>query len=199
MIPVVGFLMDKVDARKVILFGLFASAAAMWHFTSLNLEADFYTLAMARVIQSFSIAFLAVSINTAAYHDIPAGKNNNASALLNLARNVGASLGIALTTTLVFQRTQVHVNDLSYHASNYNPNFVESINKIMLALKEQGLTAFQAKNLSFEMMWDILIKQASMQAVLDAYWFFLLLFLFVAPLVFLLKAKRAGNGSTATH
>jgi hypothetical protein len=69
----------------------------------------------------------------------------------------------------------------------------------MLALKEQGLTAFQAKNLSFEMMWDILIKQASMQAVLDAYWFFLLLFLIVAPLVFLLKAKRAGNGSTATH
>jgi DHA2 family multidrug resistance protein len=190
MIPIVGFLMDKIDARKVILFGLMASAAAMWHYSSLNLEVDFSTLVMARVFQSFSIAFLAVSINTAAYHDIPPGKNNDASALLNLSRNVGASLGIALTTTLIFQRTQVHVNDLSYHASSYNPNFTESINKIILALREQGLTAFQAKNLSFELMWDALVKQASMQAVLDAYQVFLLLFLLVVPFVFLLKAKK---------
>jgi DHA2 family multidrug resistance protein len=161
----------------------------MWHFSSLNLEVDFYGLAMARVFQSFSIAFLAVSINTAAYYDIPPGKSNDASSLLNLARNIGASLGIALTTTLIVQRTQIHINDLSYHASNYNPNFVESIDKIIAALRQQGLTALQAKNLSFDMMWETLIKQASMQAVLDAYHIFLILFLVVIPFVFLLKAK----------
>jgi DHA2 family multidrug resistance protein len=97
------------------------------------------------------------------------GKNNSASALLNLSRNVGASLGIALTTTLVTQRTEVHANNLSYHASEYNPNFLESIDKIILELKQQGLTALQAKDLSFQMMWDSLVKQASMLAILETY------------------------------
>lgn len=198
MIPVVGFLIDKVDARKIILFGLVASALAMWHLGSINLEIDFYGLAISRVYQSFSIAFLAVSINTAAYYDIPPDKSNNASSLLNLSRNIGASLGIALTTTLITQRTQVHTSNLSYHASNYNPNFVESINKIIIELKQQGLTAFQAQNLSYEMMRETLVKQASMQAVLDAFQVFMILFIIVIPFVFLLKAKRTGQ-SSADH
>lgn len=190
MIPVVGYLIDKVDARKIILFGLVASAAAMWHLSSLNLDVDFYGLSMARVFQSFSVAFLAVSINTAAYYDIPPEKSNNASSLLNLSRNVGASMGIALTTTLLTQRTQVHINNLSYHASNYNPNFVEAIGKIISDLKQQGLTALQAKSLSYGMMWDTIVKQASMKAVVDAFQVFMILFLAVIPFVFLLKAKR---------
>jgi DHA2 family multidrug resistance protein len=142
------------------------------------------------MFQSFSVAFLAVSINTAAYYDIPPEKSNNASSLLNLSRNVGASLGIALTTTLLARRTEVHINDLKYHASDYNPNFVEALNKLTLELKQQGLTALQAKNLSFQMMWESLVKQASMQAVVDAFQTFLVLFLVVIPFVFLLKAKR---------
>jgi MFS transporter, DHA2 family, multidrug resistance protein len=193
MIPVVGYLIDKIDARKIILFGLIASALAMWQMSTINLDVEFYDLALARALQSFALAFLAISINTAAYYDIPNEKANNASALLNLSRNVGASLGIALTTTLLTQRTQVHVNNLSYHASDYNPNFTESINRLIQALKEQGLAAFQAKNLSYEIMWDTLVKQASMQAVLDAFQTFMILFLSVIPFVFLLKAKRNNN------
>lgn len=192
MIPVVGYLIDKVDARKIILFGLVASAGAMWHLSSLNLEIDFYGLALSRVFQSFSVAFLAVSINTAAYYDIPPEKINSASSLLNLSRNVGASLGIALTTSLLAHRTRVHINDLSYHASTYNPNFIESIRRIIIELKQQGLTALQAKSASYGVMWDTLVRQASMQAVIDAFQIFMILFLAVIPFVFLLKGKRKG-------
>lgn len=190
MIPLVGQLLDRVDARRVILFGLIASSLALWNLSSLNLNADFYHLAVARVFQSFSISFLAVSINTAAYYDIPAGKNNSASALLNLARNVGGSLGLALTTTFLVQRTQVHTNNLSYHASEYNPNFTAAADKIFQILKYQGLSVWQAQTMSYETLWQTLVKQASMLAVLDAFFIYAILYLAVIPFVFLLRKKR---------
>ncbi|MBC7798978.1 MAG: DHA2 family efflux MFS transporter permease subunit, partial [Pyrinomonadaceae bacterium] len=126
MLPFIGYLLDKIDARKVIFFGLFGTMLAMWNFTTvISLQVDYYTLATARVFQSFSGAFLAVSVNTAAYTDVPPDKNNSASALLNLARNSGASLSIALVVTIITRQTQIHTNYLGQHINNYNPNFTQ--------------------------------------------------------------------------
>ena len=50
-------------------------------------------------------------------------KNNAASGLMNLARNIGGSVGISLVTTMLDRRTQVHINDLSRNLSASNPAF----------------------------------------------------------------------------
>ena len=195
MMPVVGYLVDATDARRIIFFGFLISIVIMWYLCSLNLNISFGDLAMMRALQTFGFSFLVASINTVAYYNLPAGKNNSASALLNLVRNVGASLGFAATGTLLLQRTQVHINNLSYHASNYNPNFTEAVGNLTRTLKQQGLTALEARNLSYDALWEMLVKQASMKAVIDAFQTFLIVLIFVAPLVFLLKAKRSNDSS----
>ena len=58
------------------------------------------------------MAFLFVPINTAAYAFLPREKNNAASGLMNLARNIGGSVGISVVTTMLDRRTQIHLNDL---------------------------------------------------------------------------------------
>ncbi|MGI8884717.1 MAG: MFS transporter, partial [Pyrinomonadaceae bacterium] len=190
MIQVVGFLIDKFDIRKIILFGLAASGLAVWNLSSFNLQVDFYTIAWARAFQSFGLAFLAVSVNTAAYYDIKPEKNNSASALLNLARNVGASVGIALTSTIIVLQTQVHINNLGYHASDFNPNYVQALDNLATAFKHQGLTIAQSAGLAQGVIWETIVRQASMKAILDAFQFYLILFVCVLPLVFLLKKKK---------
>ena len=72
------------------------------------MQIDFRTLAMARVVQAVGMAFLFVPINTAAYAFLPRDKNNAASGLMNLARNIGGSVGISVVTTLLDRRSQVH-------------------------------------------------------------------------------------------
>jgi MFS transporter, DHA2 family, multidrug resistance protein len=198
MIQIVGYLIDKFDVRMIILFGLIVSGLAVWNLTSINLQVDFYTLAWARAFQSLGLAFLAVSINTAAYYDISPEKNNSASALLNLARNTGASVGIAVTSTIIALRTQVHINNLSYHTTNFNPNFVESLNQLTQSLKQQGLTALQAASAARGVMWERVVEQASMKAILDTFQVYLILFVCVLPLVFLLKRKKS-NASPNGH
>ena len=63
------------------------------------------------------MAFLFVPINTAAYAFLPRDKNNAASGLMNLARNIGGSVGISIVTTMLDRRTQEHLNDFASHLS----------------------------------------------------------------------------------
>ena len=195
MMPIVGYLLDLLDARKILLFGLAATAVAIWYMSSLNLNVSFNDLATVRAFQAFGLSFLAASINTVAYYHLPAGKSNSAASLLNLVRNTGASMSLAFAVTLLQHRTETHVNDLSYHASNYNPNFVEAVGNITKALKEQGLNAVQARNTAYGVMWETIVDQASMKAVLDVFQTFLILFVLLMPLVFLLKKKRENSNN----
>ena len=195
MIQVVGLLIDKFDIRKIILFGLLISGLAVWNLSSVNLQVDFYTLAWARAFQSFGLAFLAVSVNTAAYYNIKPEKNNSASAILNLARNIGASVGIALTSTIIVVQTQVHINNLGYHASDFNPNYVRALSELATAFKNQGLTIAQSAGLAQGVIWETIVRQASMKAILDAFQFYLILFICVLPLVFLLKKKKPDDSA----
>ncbi len=91
-----------------MLFGLSMLSFSLFHMTTFDLGVDFRTVTMARVFQAMGLAFLFVPINTAAYSGLPRDKNNAASGLMNLARNIGGSVGISFVTTGLARRAQVH-------------------------------------------------------------------------------------------
>lgn len=195
MMPIVGgVLIPRVQVRWLILFGLIVSALALWHLTTFNLYVGYPDLALARCYQAFGLAFLFVPINTASYTGIPPGKTNNVSALMNLARNIGGSMGIAILSTLLTRRTQHHINTSGYYTTNYNQNFIDAYNHAVQVLQQQGVAAIDAANRARGMMWAQVIKQASMQSFLDAYFFLMVIVLCAIPLVFLLKKNKPGAG-----
>ena len=115
LLPLVGFLLSRYTPRWLLLFGLLMLSFSLFHMTGFDLQIDFRTLATARVIQAAGMAFLFVPINTAAYAFLPRDKNNAASGLMNLARNIGGSVGISVVTTMLDRRTQTHLNDFASH------------------------------------------------------------------------------------
>ena len=110
--PIVGFLLSRYSPRYLMLFGLWMLSFSLFHMTSFDLGVDFRTVMMARVYQAMGLAFLFVPINTAAYSGLPRDKNNAASGLMNLARNIGGSVGISFVTTGLARRAQVHQGQL---------------------------------------------------------------------------------------
>ncbi|HSK70457.1 MAG TPA: MFS transporter, partial [Pyrinomonadaceae bacterium] len=174
-IQIVGYLADKFEIRRLILFGLVSMIFSIWYFATLNLDASFYDLSVARTLQLFSLSFLAVTVNTAAYYGLPPEKNNSAAALLNLARNMGMSFGIALTSTLVALRTQTYINNTGYHTTELNPNYTEAVKKIAQSLQEHGLTAAQAAAKAKAMIWERVIEQSTMNAIIDAFMLYIVL------------------------
>src|SRR6202034_949827 len=136
--PFVGYLLGHTDARRLLLFGLTMVAFSLFHMTNFDTAIDFRTLATARVFQAMGLAFLFVPINTAAYSFIPPGKNNAASGLINLARNIGGSVGISFVTTMLDRRTQFHENRLSAHLNPASPGVRAMLQGTTAALISRG-------------------------------------------------------------
>src|SRR6202011_5135893 len=120
MMPVVGFLVSKVDTRILITFGCMVSSAALFGMAGWNSGLDYRQAVLARMLQSFGLAFLFIPINVAAFAYVPREKTNMGTGIINLARNIGASVGIATVTTMLERRTQVHQARLMEHVNDYS-------------------------------------------------------------------------------
>jgi DHA2 family multidrug resistance protein len=190
MVQIVGYLSDKFDIRRIILIGLILSVIANLNYLYFSLSVGFSDIAMARVVQTFGLAFLGTTVNTAAYYTVKPENNNNASALLNLARNMGMSMGVAMTSTFLVLRTQVYVSNMSSHISNSNPIFVNAVNELARNFKYLGLNSENAAGAATAYYQNELLRQATMNAILDAFYIYMILFIVVMPCVFLLRSKK---------
>src|SRR5262249_52461785 len=106
MMPVVGFLVSRVNTKYLIAFGCLLSSLALFVMAGWNLQIDYRHAVTARMLQSFGLAFLFIPINVLAFAFVPKVKTNMGTGIINLARNIGASVGIATVTTFLQRRTQ---------------------------------------------------------------------------------------------
>ncbi|MGA9509935.1 MAG: DHA2 family efflux MFS transporter permease subunit [Candidatus Sulfotelmatobacter sp.] len=192
LLPLVGFLLSRYSPRWLLVFGLVMLSASLFHMTSFDLQIDFHTTAMARVLQAAGMAFLFVPINTAAYAYLPREKNNAASGLMNLARNIGGSVGISLVTTLLDRRSQVHMNDLSTHLSASNPAFQSTLKGATQAMQTHGASAAYATQQAYALIESTVQRQATMLAYIDDFRLLGWAILAMIPVVFLMKKGRPG-------
>lgn len=188
MVPVVGRLTGMVDVRWLIFIGLMAQAYAMWHMTGLSGDISFADASTARLYQAAALPFLFIPINTAAYVGLPRNKTAQASSLLNVARNLGGSLGISMAQTLLSTYQQVHQSRIVETLNPSNPNYNEWL------AKAQQLTPGDATT-PLALMYQQMQRQVAMLAFLDVFRTLMVVIIVVAPVVFLMRPTKAGGGS----
>jgi DHA2 family multidrug resistance protein len=119
--PFAGALTGRVFQPKYLAAVAFAGCAlALLVATRLDLNADFWEISRIRMLQAIWMPFLFIPIMSASLSKVPGHLNNDASAITNLSRNIGGSVGIAFTTTLLAYRTQFHHARLAEHITPYN-------------------------------------------------------------------------------
>jgi MFS transporter, DHA2 family, multidrug resistance protein len=194
LLPLVGFLLSRYSPRWLLVFGLVVLSASLFNMTRFDLQIDFRTAAVARIFQAVGMAFLFVPINTAAYAFLPREKNNAASGLMNLARNIGGSVGISVVTTLLDRRSQVHMTDLSSHLSQSNPALRSMIQGASRAMQAHGATAAGATRQAYALIQGAVERQAIMLSYIDCFWFLGVAIMAMIPMVFLMKKSKPGGG-----
>jgi DHA2 family multidrug resistance protein len=194
LLPLVGFLLSRYSPRWLLLFGLSMLSLSLFHMTRFDLDMDFRTATLARVLQAMGMAFLFVPINTAAYGFLPRDKNNAASGLMNLARNIGGSVGISVVTTMLDRRTQFHQNQLASHLSASNPVLQSRIKALGLLVQSHGGGPPGSSAVPYAFIQGILARQAAMLAYLDCFWFLGVAILLMVPMVFLMRKTKPGGG-----
>jgi DHA2 family multidrug resistance protein len=198
LMPLVGFMLSRYDPRKMMTFGLLALSFSLFHMTNFTLGVGFRTVVVARMIQTMGLAFLFVPINTAAYAFLPKEKNNAASGLMNLARNIGGSVGISIVTTMLDRRQQFHMNRMGGHLSVSSPQVQSMLQGTAQALVTRGYSASEAMQKAYALLQATFARQASMLAYIDNFWLLGVAILVMVPLVFLMKRPRPG-GAIAVH
>jgi DHA2 family multidrug resistance protein len=192
--PVVGYLLGKIEARWLIIFGLVVSSFGLFHMAGFDLQVDYKPAMMARVLQSAGLAFLFVPINTMAFAGIQREKMGNATGLINLARNIGGSSGIAIVTTILARRTQFHQHQLVSHMTPYDPGYAQAVAGAAHMLVSRGAGAVQAMTQAQGMMYGLVQQQAAMLAFVDSFWVLGVIFLSVIPLMFFVKKSGPHKG-----
>jgi DHA2 family multidrug resistance protein len=198
LLPLVGFLLSRYPPRWLLVFGLVVLSASLFYMTGFNLQMDFKTVAIARLFQAVGMAFLFVPINTAAYAFLPRDKNNAASGLMNLARNIGGSVGISVVTTMLDRRAQVHLTHLASNLSQANPALSRMINGASQAMRAHGNSAAGATQQAYALLQSTVQRQATMLSYIDCFWFLGVAIMLMIPTVFLIK-KTKGGGGMAVH
>ena len=194
LLPLVGQLVSRFDARWLIAFGFLVLSAALFHIAyTLYPGIDFRTTVLLRVYQSVGMAFLFVPINSVAYAGVPPEKNNQVSGIINLSRNMGGDIGIAFVTTLIARRSQFHQARLAEAVTPGSGSVLSELAGIARALEHAGSASAQATRQAYGAVYRQLIQQAQTLAYLDAFWLLGWFALVMVPLVFLTRPVKGGR------
>ncbi len=191
--------MTHYDARWLIALGFLACCVALFHMTELNLGISFAEAVRLRIYQAAGIAFLFVPINTLSYVGVPRNKNNQVSGMVNLARNMGGSVGISIVETLLAQRSQKHQSDLVSHLTNTNQAFTSRIEGIAHAMTGAGYSAADASQRAYHMIYGRVQQQAAALAYNDVIFIFAIVCGMMVPLAFLMRKNKPGAGPGGVH
>jgi DHA2 family multidrug resistance protein len=185
----VGRLLQRTDARYLVVFGLLACAYSFWWMSSFSLILPEWEVAASGVIQGFGLGFVWVPLTTIAYATLPPEQRNDAAGVFNLMRNIGASVGISSVIAVFTQHVQIVHSELAANASPFNPALRDpAVHRFWNLVTPEGIAALNAE----------VTRQASMISYLDDFKLMMILSLALIPFVFLFSGhRRQGQGQPA--
>ncbi|MBR0798818.1 DHA2 family efflux MFS transporter permease subunit [Bradyrhizobium jicamae] len=187
LMPVVGNLIGRVQPKYLIAFGACVTALSMWHLTGLTPDITYGYAALARIFLAVALPFLFLPVTTASYDGVPPGKTNQASALINVARNVGGSIGVALAQTMLAQRQQFHQSRLIEHAVPSGIGYQQTIDAMTRYFQAQGSNASDAASQAIAWVGQTLQSQVDFLAYIDVFWILSIIGLVMIPLALIIK------------
>ncbi|MHB1543753.1 MAG: DHA2 family efflux MFS transporter permease subunit [Gammaproteobacteria bacterium] len=195
LMPVVGHLVSRVDARWLISAGFLIIGVAMLLMTRFDTETGFQTIMWTRVLQASGMAFLFIPINTVAFAAIDSAKSSNASAIINMSRNIGGSFGISIAITLLARGAQIHQNRLIGRVTSVSPALRSYVATVRNHLAAHGHGGIASAGEAMGFLYQTVVKQSTMLAYIDDFRFLGVVSILLIPSVFFLR--RSNDARTA--
>jgi len=192
--PISGILSGRVDPRLLIGGAFLVQGFALINMSHLNTNMAFGDAAFARMFQSVGIPFLFVPITNVAYIGLKPNESNQASALMNVARNLGGTLGISSVQTMLAQRGQYHQARLVEGLNPLNPNFTQGLDLLTQRLTNAGQAAGDAQTLALGQLYRSVGRQAQMLSYVDVFHVLAFVVFGAIPLLLIMRGGRPQGG-----
>jgi DHA2 family multidrug resistance protein len=197
IMPIAGQVTGRFQPKYLMSIGLAGIALSMWYSTSLTPDASFDYFGWVRVYQMVGLPFMFIPINTVAYDGLPPNKTNQASALMNVARNLGGSIGISIANVVLTQRTQFHQSRLVENTVPSSPVFQSTLQQMTKYFQQHGVNTGDANGQAMGLIGQMIRTQAALMAYIDVFYVCAITAALMIPLVLLLVRRVQIQGGRA--
>jgi DHA2 family multidrug resistance protein len=199
MMFVVGRLSSKVQPKYLIVAGALIIALSMYDLTSVYGDLNFWFFAQSRMLLGVGLPLIFLSITTASYDGIPPDKTDQASALINVARNTGGSIGVSLVSNVLAHREQLHQSRLVESVIPSSVEYQDTLHQLTAYFVAQGSSLAQAQQQAIAWIGQQVQMQASFLTYMDVFWVLMLISLAAVPLALALRTVKLGGANSIAH
>ncbi|MGJ8609752.1 MAG: DHA2 family efflux MFS transporter permease subunit [Octadecabacter sp.] len=175
-------LVTRFDPRMLAAVGLVLTAWSNFATGALNLDADFWQIAIPGIFGGLGMGLVFVPMSTMAFDSIGQDRQNEASGLYGVTRQLGSSVGIAVVSAVVVRGLSTEIGQLTQHITPYSA-------AAQAYLAPLGLTPQSPEGAAI--LYAEVVNQASLIAYNRA--FDMLGWVAVAMLPILLLMRRPSN------
>jgi DHA2 family multidrug resistance protein len=195
---IAGRLINRMDQRILLLLGCLLNAWAAWNMSVLTSNVDYWALAWPRFVQGLGVGFIFVPLNAVGLATIPRISMGNATALLNVVRNLGGGAGVAVVSMLLARRTQEHQSTLVPHVNPFDAETAARLSAWASHFGAHGADSFTAQQRALARVYQELTQQAQVLAFADDFWLLFVLFCGTVLLLPLLERVRTGPATSSS-
>ncbi len=200
LMMITGRLISKIPVRNLVMFGFALVAAGMYYsMTHVAPNMDYTGFVMVRIAQVMGIPFLFIPVSAAAFMYVPKEKNNKASALFALSRNLGGSFGIALVSAYLTRQQQSAQANMVHHLTPGNPVYQNAVQHLTGFFQTQVGNAGTASRMAMGRIYQELIAQSSFVAYAHVFELLAILMVFGVALAWFLPKVPAGGAPAGAH
>jgi DHA2 family multidrug resistance protein len=199
MMFVVGRLAAKVQPKYLIIAGALVIALSMYGMTSVYGDLGFWFMARSRMLLGIGLPLVFVPIMAASYDGIPPSKTDQASALINAARNTGGSIGVSIVSNVLTHREQFHQNRLVEQVVPSNTQYQDTLQQVTNYFTAHGFSLAQAHDQAVQWIGAQVQTQASFLSFVDAFWVLMFIALAAVPLALTLRNVKLGGAVSMGH
>jgi DHA2 family multidrug resistance protein len=199
MMPIVGLLTGRIDARKLLALGLAIGGGTMLWLGQLNLQAGYWDIFWPQLLQGAGMSLLFVPLTTVSMAMIPPERMEYATSLFNLMRNIGGGVGIAVTGTVLQRQRQAFAVTLGENVTPYDAQTQSVLAQLKAGFIAAGADAVTATNRAYLALAGIIQRQAAMVSFVTLFQALGLLFLVLIPLVLIMRRPKGRAGPTGAH
>lgn len=193
MMFLVGPLSTRVQPKYLIVAGAVILALSMYELTNVYGDLDFWSFARSRMLLGVGLPLISLPIITASYNGIPSDRTDQASTLINAARNTGGSIGISLANNVLWDREQFHQSRLVGHVVPSSPQYQQTLHQVTDYFVAQGSSLAEAKHQAIAWIGQQLQAQASFLGYRDLFWLLTVISLAAVPLALTLHNSELGG------
>jgi DHA2 family multidrug resistance protein len=183
-----GRLSGMVQPKYMMMAAFFAIAIGMYRFTALTPQVSFGWVALERAIQMAAMPFLFVPVTAVSYIGLAPNKSGEASSLINVARNLGGSIGVASAQTILARREQFHQTRLSEHISSTSGAYIAAVKQATIHFVSQGMGVVDAQRRAVALIGRTVAGQVALLSYIDVFAVLTVLAVCMVPLPLLLKS-----------